>query len=55
MAQSTELEVRVFREAGKCIYFDHLGELKGAEDLKAVAMSFNCVIGVLVNGLKEPV
>ena len=55
VAQSTELEVRVFREAGKCILLDHLGELEGVEDLKAVAMCFYCVIGVLLNGLKEPV
>ena len=33
VAQSTELKMRVLREAGKCIELDHLGKLEGAEDL----------------------
>ncbi len=33
VAQSAELEVGIFRKAGKCVELDHLGELEGAEDL----------------------
>ena len=47
--------MRVLREAGKCIELDHLGKLEGAEDLEAVAMCFDGVIGVFVNGFEEPV
>ena len=33
VAQSAELKVWIFREAGKCIELYHLGKLEGAKDL----------------------
>ena len=55
VAQSTELEVGIFRKAGECIELDHLCKLEGSKYLETVAVCLNCVIGILVDGLKEPV
>jgi hypothetical protein len=55
VAQSAELEVGIFRKAGKCIELDHLGKVEGAKDLKAIAVGLNGGVGVLVDTFDDSI
>ncbi len=54
-AQRTKLELRILRKTGKCIELDHLGKVKGAKDLKAIAVGLNGGVGVLIDTVYEPI
>ncbi len=53
--QSMELELRILRKTGKSIELDHLGELEGAKDFKAVAAGFNRGVAVFIDTFDKPI